>query len=262
MCMCTSTLTLTRTRTRTPTLTLTLTLTPNLIKLEQVALHEDRLLLEALLQLIGEAHLQPYAVAATVAPPPAILLLLWRGAGADPTVLYPMYPRCRPNHVLYPMYRVGNRALSHGISHASQVPTRPPPCSFPSPIPCTTMLTAAAAAAFIAACSGSSVCTLARCTCTGGSWVTYVPRLTTGRQLLRGLRSSRAVRSVGRVTVRGARQAGAAGVASVRAPHRFGGGLVVVEAGRRVHGKLPPARRGGAHCSLERLRFPGERLCV
>lgn len=138
------------------------------------------------------------------------------------------------------------------------VPTRRR--SIPCTIPCTTMLTDAAAAAFIAACSGSSVCTLARCTCTGGNWVTYVPRLTTGRQLV----SDRAgqCRSVGRVTVRGARQAGAAGVASVRAPHRFGGGLVVVEAGRRVHGKLPPARRGGAHRSLERLRFPGERLCV
>lgn len=58
--------------------------------------------------------------------------------------------------------------------------------------PALTMLTDAAAAAFIAACSGSSVCTLARCTCTGGNWVTYVPRLTTGRQLLlRGLRLSR-----------------------------------------------------------------------
>ena len=46
------------------------------------------------------------------------------------------------------------------------------------------MLTDAAAAAFIAACSGTSVCTLARCTCTGGNWVTYVPRLTTDRQLV------------------------------------------------------------------------------
>ena len=153
-----------------------------------------------------------------------LLLLLGRGAAADP-----------PAAVLYPVRPV-------------------------STIPCTTMLTDAAAAAFIAACSGSSVCTLARCTCTGGNWVTYVPRLTTGRQLV----SDRAgqCRSVGRVTVRGARQAGAASVVSVRAPHRFGGGLVVVEAGRRVHGKLPPARRGGSHPSPERLRFPGERLCV
>jgi len=145
----TLTRTRTRTRTRTPTLTLTLTLTltpdpnPNLIKLEQVSLHEDRLLLEALLQLIGKAHLQPYAVAATVAPPPPT----WaRGS-------------CRPTR---------RRALSR----------------VRSTIPCTTMLTDAAAAAFIAACSGSSVCTLARCTCTGGSWVTYMPRLTTGRQLV------------------------------------------------------------------------------
>ena len=100
------TLTLTRTRTRTPTPTPTLTLSlsltpnPNLIKLEQVSLHEDRLLLEALLQLIGKAHLQPYAVAATVGPPPPILLLLGRGVCADPTPLYPMY---------YPMHYDADR---------------------------------------------------------------------------------------------------------------------------------------------------------
>lgn len=37
-----------------------------LVELEQVALHNDRLQGEALLRLIGEADLQPYAVAATV----------------------------------------------------------------------------------------------------------------------------------------------------------------------------------------------------
>mmetsp|Transcript_32806 Transcript_32806/g.77552 ORF Transcript_32806/g.77552 Transcript_32806/m.77552 type:complete len:201 (+) Transcript_32806:215-817(+) len=42
--------------------------------------------------------------------------------------------------------------------------------------------------------------------------------------------------------------------------HRFRGGRVVVVAGRRVHGKRPPARCGGAHLGLERLGFRGEHL--
>ena len=217
----------TRTRTPTPTLTLTLTLTltpdpnPNLIKLEQVSLHEDRLLLEALLQLIGKAHLQPYAVAATVGPPPPTSSS-YLGEGQPPLCSIPCTIPCANDADRRRRRRLHRRLQRQQCLHLGALhlhgwqlgDIRAPPNDRQA---------------------------------ASSAWAPIEP----GQ-----------CRSVGRVTVRGARQAGAASVASVRAPHRFGGGLVVVEAGRRVHGKLPPARRGGAHRSLERLRFPGERLCV
>ena len=117
----------------------------HLVELEQMALHNNRLQGEALLRLFGKPDLQPYAVAATRGSRGCnrswqrlqtyVLLLLGKGGGAD---------RRRRGLTVPCTY--------YAVNLLCRVLTMP---------------TAAAAAAFIAACSGSSVFSLARFTCVG-----------------------------------------------------------------------------------------------